>query len=266
MNELEDRYRVALEVAAEAGALALAYQRDPSALTIDAKGPQDWVTVADREVEALVRRRLLDAFPSDAVMGEEGGGEVAEQLWVVDPIDGTTNFLRGLPEYAVSIAYVQRGVVELGVVFAPALGRTWAARRGHGATCDGAPIRVREDTKMSEAVITVGFDFKQGVAPFLACLERILASGAAFRRFGAATIGLVSVASGHVDAFWQIRLNPWDVLAGLLIVEEAGGRTNDFLADGGLERGNPTLAAAPGVADTIANLVGIELQSARGRD
>lgn len=259
MTDLDRRRDVALAVAAEAGALALEYQRDPASLVIDAKGPQDWVTIADREVERLVRRRLTEAFPHDAVMGEEDGGQVADQLWVVDPIDGTTNFLRGLPEYAVSIAYVESGVVELGVIFAPALGHTWVAQRGRGATCDGRAIRVRDAAKIEESVITVGFDFKQGVEPFLGCLERILRSGAAFRRFGAATIGLVSVASGHVDAFWQMRLNPWDVLAGLLIVQEAGGRTNDFLADGGLEHGNPTLACAPGVADAIADLVGIPL-------
>ncbi|MEQ9496726.1 MAG: inositol monophosphatase [Deltaproteobacteria bacterium] len=259
MTDLDRRRDVALAVAAEAGALALEYQRDPASLVIDAKGPQDWVTIADREVERLVRRRLTEAFPGDAVMGEEDGGQIADQLWVVDPIDGTTNFLRGLPEYAVSIAYVERGVVELGVIFAPALGHTWVAQRDRGATCDGRAIHVRDGARIEEAVITVGFDFKQGVAPFLGCLERILSSGAAFRRFGAATIGLVSVASGHVDAFWQMRLNPWDVLAGLLIVQEAGGRTNDFLADGGLEHGNPTLACAPGVADAIADIVGIEL-------
>lgn len=249
-----ERFETALAIANEAGALAL--ERRAGGLTVDRKGHQDWVTEADHAVEALVRQRLADAFPSDAFLGEEGGGEAADNIWVVDPIDGTTNFMRGLPEFAVSIAYVADGATQLGVIHAPALGVTYAAERGGGATKNGEAIHVRADATFDTAIVTVGFDAKDGPDAFLGRLNAIISEGAAFRRFGAATIGLASVAAGHVDAFWQKGLSAWDVLAGLLIVEEAGGCSCDFLA-GGLIGRQPTLAAAPGIADRMSQLVGV---------
>lgn len=259
MRDLDRRQELGRIVAREAGLMAADYQRDPDALVIDQKGPQDWVTAADREVETLIRSRLVASFPNDTVLGEEGGGEITDAMWVVDPIDGTTNFLRGLPEYAVSIAFVADGVTELGFIAVPALDHLYEARRGAGATRNGQPISTSDVARMDRALVTVGFDPKDGVPHFVERLRRILDAGAAFRRFGAATIGLAAVASGSVDAFWQTRLNPWDVLAGLLLVREAGGRTNDFLANDGLRNGNPTLASAPKIASEIARLVDVDL-------
>jgi myo-inositol-1(or 4)-monophosphatase len=216
------------------------------------------VTAADREVETLIRTRVAERFAGDTVLGEEGGGDVSDNVWVVDPIDGTTNFMRGLPEFGVSIAFVSGGRTELGVIYAPALDALYAARRGGGATKNEQAIHVRSDATFDTAVVTVGFDIKEGTAGFLERLSAILEGGAAFRRFGSASIGLASVAAGHVDAFWQMGLSAWDVLAGLLLVEEAGGAVCDFARDGLLGR-KPTLAAAPGIADRLSAITGVPL-------
>ena len=250
--DLDARWAFAQSLAAEAGALALEWFERRDELTVEFKGPQDRVSAADRAVETLVRERVAKAFPSDGVFGEEQGGVATDALWVVDPIDGTTNFLRGLPHYCVAIAFVHAGRCELGIINAPTSRETFAARAGHGATMNGKRIKVSSQSRIEEALLGWGSSRKNPIAQDLAALGSLIAAGAEYRRLGSAAINLCQVACGRLDSFYEARLASWDALAGLLIVREAGGVTNDFLADDGLTKGNLVLAACrPEIYDAI---------------
>lgn len=256
--DLDARSAFAQSLAEEAGALALQYFERRRELQVELKGPQDLVSAADREVESLIRRRVAERFPSDAVLGEEEGGTRAEALWVVDPIDGTTNFLRGLPHYCVSIAFVHQMRIELAVVSAPTLKETFAARVGHGATLNGAPIRVSPCERMDQALLAWGSSRRTPREAYLKALGQLLEEGAEYRRLGSAALNLCQVAAGRLDSFFEAQLSSWDTLAGLLLVREAGGCVNDFLANEGLTRGNAVLAACtPVIYEALARATGV---------
>ena len=259
-RDLDARLAEARQITGAAAALARRHFEHLHRLETETKGLQDYVSAADREVEALLRERVARAFPGEGFLGEEGGLEGGtEALWVADPIDGTTNFLRGLPLFGVSLAFVQGGVTQLGIIEEPAAHATYAARRGGGATRNDAPVRVRACAGLERAVVGLGFNLRQDRDTFMACLTRLFDAGAEFRRLGSATMGLAYVAAGRLDAFWQLHLSAWDVLAGLLLVEEAGGVASDFLAADGLLRGNPVLAAGPQIASELADIVQLGL-------
>jgi myo-inositol-1(or 4)-monophosphatase len=256
--DLDARQAFCRTLADEAAALALHYFEHRGELKVELKGPQDLVSLADREVEALIRRRVAAAFPTDAVLGEEEGGVSAEAIWVVDPIDGTTNFLRGLPHYCVSIAFVHRQRIELGVVAAPTLKETYAARAGKGATLNGVPIRVSGCSRLDQALLGWGSSRRTPMQPNLDALAQLMTAGAEYRRLGSAALNLCQVAAGRLDTYFEAKLSSWDVLAGLLLVTEAGGLTNDFLANDGLTKGGPTLAAcSPALYEAIAKAAAI---------
>jgi myo-inositol-1(or 4)-monophosphatase len=253
---LESRLDTALAVAAEAGALALSHFERRSELVVEYKGPQDLVSKADREVETLIRRRFAEAFPTDGMLGEEQGGGTARALWVVDPIDGTTNFLHGLPHWGISIAFVLDGVCELGVILAPVLKETYAARRGGGASCNGAPIRASACTSFSEALVGFGSSKRHPLDGYLQRLGKLLAAGSEYRRLGSAALNLASVACGRLEGYFELHLSSWDALAGMLLVTEAGGRCNDFLRGEGLTKGNVVLAGCAGLYEALQQMTG----------
>lgn len=255
-RDLDARLAEARRITAEAAALARHHFQHLHALEVEAKGRQDFVSAADREVEALLEARLARAFPGEGFLGEEGGRRGGTQaIWVCDPIDGTTNFLRGLPLFGVSLAFVADGRTQLGIIEAPATGETYSARRGGGAFIGDARARVRPCAGMERALVGLGFNLRQDRAAFMSRLERLFDAGAEFRRLGSATMGLASVVAGRLDAFWQLHLSSWDVLAGLILVEEAGGVAFDFLSGDALERGGPVLAAAPEIASELAEIL-----------
>jgi myo-inositol-1(or 4)-monophosphatase len=223
------------------------------------KGPQDYLTESDALVEEHIRLRLGEEFPEDGFLGEEGGGAVAPRLWVVDPIDGTANFARGIPHFAISIAFVDQGRVEIGAIANPAMDETYFARRGRGATRNNAPIRAAPTKDLDSASVELGWSPRIGNDVYMRAVAAILASGANVRRSASGTLGLAYVADGRSDAYAELHINSWDCLAGLLIAREAGARINAFLANGGLSIGNPVLAAAPGIADAIAAATCISL-------
>ena len=165
----------------------------------------------------------------------KAGGIEAERLWVVDPIDGTINFIRGLPSYAVSIAYVEAGSVLLGVVHVPLLGETFVAQRGQGAFCNGRTIRVSECTRLEAARVAAGFAQRGSKAQHLRFLGRLLRAGSDILKVNSAAVCLAMIAAGRIDGYFERELRSWDVLAGQLLVREAGGWTNDFGARGLLE-------------------------------
>ena len=196
----------------------------------------DPVTVADRDAEALIRGRLLAARPDDGLLGEEGSSVAGGSgiRWVVDPLDGTVNYLFGLPDWAVSVACEDEGGTLAGVVHIPTRGETFTAARGAGAWLDAAPIAVSAATELASALIATGFSYVAEVRRAQAAeLATILPSVRDIRRGGSAAVDLASVACGRVDGFYEVGLNPWDLAAGALLVREAGGRvTRDVVASG----------------------------------
>jgi myo-inositol-1(or 4)-monophosphatase len=260
---LRNRLMIACAVAREAGALQKRRFLDREAMIFKFKGPQDYLTATDGEVEKLVRGRLLEAFPGDTFLGEEDGGQVSERTWVVDPIDGTSNFARGIPHFCVSIAFVLNGVASIGVIYQPILDELFAAARALGATLNGESIRTATTTSLEKSTLEVGRASRQSQAAYLAMLDKVMSTGAAIRGAGSGALAIANVAAGHVDACFEAHMYSWDCLAGLVLVEEAGGRVNDFLAGDSLLKGNTILATAPGVAEELSKLLGTPLLASR---
>lgn len=255
--DLKGRLALAHAIADTAGALAQSFFEQRESLAVEKKGLQDLVSKADRDVESLIRQRLTEAFPQDSILGEEHGGTPGESVWCIDPIDGTTNFLRGLPHWAISIAFVHQNVVQLGVIWGPTLRERFAAVKGQGATLNGKPIRVSGVTRLDESVIAFGSSRRTAQGPYLATLGALMTAGIEYRRIGSATQALCCVACGRVDGYFEAKLSPWDAAAGLLIVQEAGGRTNDYFANGGLTRGNAVLASNEALYSELSQATGV---------
>jgi myo-inositol-1(or 4)-monophosphatase len=230
----------------------------PRSAKIDFKGHQDFVTATDGEVEGLIRRRLDLVCPGDHFFGEEGGGTFGRDVWVVDPIDGTANFARGVPHFAISIAFVQANRVEIGVVYDVMQDGLYAAARGRGATLDGQPIRVSGIADLRHATVEAGWSPRLPAEPYTDVVRRLKLAGSNVRRAGSGTLGLAYVADGRIDAYCELHINSWDALAGLLLIEEAGGWCNDFLSGDGLAKGNPVLGCTPDLAHELRTLTGIE--------
>ena len=221
-----DPLDVAVAAAEEAGALlAEGFGRRHAAARKNTS--IDLVTEYDRRSEALVLDRLRAAFPEDTLLAEESGLSLgsSQRRWVIDPLDGTTNFAHGLPPFCVSVALEVAGELEVGVVCAPALKLTFAARRGHGATCNGVRMRVSDENELLGALLATGFPYDRHTSAdnnfdqFIAFQKR--AQGV--RRMGSAALDLAFVARGAFDGYWEMKLKPWDIAAGALLVVEAGG-------------------------------------------
>jgi myo-inositol-1(or 4)-monophosphatase len=234
--EIEELVRVAAAAAERGGevvARAAAGARTPEAL---AKSAGDYVTAVDHDSEAAIAAFLAAATPDIAVVGEESGGEPSpgDRYWLVDPLDGTTNFIHGFPAVGVSVALVQSGGPIVGAVHAPLLGQTWTAGRGLGAWSGGRRLAV-SDRPVERAVVGTGFPFRRKdlLPRFADMLERALATFEDLRRPGAAALDLAWVAAGVFDGFFELALGPWDVAAGGLLIEEAGGVVTDW--DGGAD-------------------------------
>ncbi|HWA79126.1 MAG TPA: inositol monophosphatase family protein [Acetobacteraceae bacterium] len=253
-----------LDAIRAAGREVLSYLTAPARLEVGRKGPQDFVSAADSAVERLLKERLLGAFPTDDFLGEEtagkGSGRVGARLWVVDPIDGTANFVRLMPHFCISVAFLCEGEMTLGAILDPVRDELYVARRGHGATRNGASITVAPTRAMNEAMVEIGWSPRIQNARYLTLLGNVLAAGPSVRRGGSGALGLAYVADGRSDAYAELHINAWDCLAGLLLVREAGGRISPFLASGGLALGGPVLAATPGIADAMSELTGISLE------
>jgi myo-inositol-1(or 4)-monophosphatase len=223
----------------------------PAAWTV--KDQRDFVTDADRTSERLIAEVLRERFPASRVVGEELAPEMVRDglVWIVDPLDGTTNFLHGLPMWAVSIAAAVDGVLEAAVVFDVPHGERWEAARGHGAQRAGERLRVSSIADPQYALVGTGFPFKNvaRLAEYQRHFAAVATATSGMRRPGAAAIDLAWVAAGRFDAFWELSLAPWDIAAGVLLVREAGGVVTDLAGDSvvlghtGLVAGNPAMHA-----------------------
>jgi myo-inositol-1(or 4)-monophosphatase len=223
-----------LEVAREAALLGgeVILDGGRGARSAREKGAGDYVTRTDRRSEEAIRAHLSARTPGIPVLGEEAGGATADRYWLVDPLDGTTNFVHGLPMVGVSVALVAQGRPAIGVVHAPFLGTTWSARLGNGAHRDGRPIRV-SSRPPARAVVGTGFPFRRKdlLPRYLRGLSAALERFEDLRRPGAAALDLAWVAEGAFEGFFELALGPWDVAAGGLLIREAGGVVTDW--DGG---------------------------------
>ncbi len=260
-HDLDARDAFCRQLAVSAGAIALAgfHRRDAS--EIGMKGAQDFLTETDSDVERFVRTQIATQFPGDGFLGEETGGDVATtSVWVVDPIDGTANFARAIPHFCISIAFVANGEIEIGAIYNPALDELHFARRGHGAALNDRPIRVSRTSAYTAACVELGWSNRLPNATYLAVLSDLLERGANVRRAASGAPGLAYVADGRSDGYAELHMNPWDCLAGLLLVREAGGRVGPFLALDGLAKGGGVLAAAPGIASGMSAATGIPLE------
>ncbi len=227
-DRLEARLRLAQAAAAAGGALARGYFERRAELAVETKGPHDLVSVADRAVETAIREAIAAEFPDDPLVGEEHGGDAAETGWVVDPIDGTQNFLRGIPHFVVSIAYRRGGRSEVGVIHDPNTGETHSARRGKGAFRNGTAIRVSGIQTFDRAVLGVGHSPRHAATLYSDTVAAVVSAGAQTRNYCCAALQLAYVSDGRLDATWDPYLLDWDVAAGILLVEEAGGTAVPF--------------------------------------
>lgn len=239
-----------LDVAVVAGREAATIIRDARSegLEVVHKGAIDMVTQVDLRAEEAIRSILKTHTPDIPVLAEEGGGAVnADTRWIVDPLDGTTNFVHGYPSYAVSIALELDGVLEVGCVFDAVNGLPYTARRGHGAFCGERRLAVSSTADLNKALLVTGFpyDRRDNVDRYLRYVRRFLVSSQGLRRAGAAAMDFVALASGQVDGYWEFGLNPWDIAAGVLLVSEAGGEVTD-MGGGALSLATPRLLASNG--------------------
>jgi myo-inositol-1(or 4)-monophosphatase len=232
MRSQRDLCTLALAAAQAAGDVIRASRRDASPLKTERKGAGDYVTVVDRAAEAAAVALLRDAEPEIDVLAEERGGAVSPRMWVIDPLDGTTNFLRGYPEVGVSIALVEEGVPSIGVVAAPLTGGHWSAVSGAGAF-DAAGRRLGVGGRDGAGVVATGFPFRrpENRPRYLPVLTAAMESFEDVRRAGAASLDLAYTAAGVWDGFFELGLALWDIAAGSLLVREAGGVVSDWAGD-----------------------------------
>ncbi len=256
-----ERYVFAQSLARIAGAVANDYFRNRERLTVELKGPQDFVSHADRDVEALLRREIARAYPDDAFLGEETAASFAgplDRCWVVDPIDGTHNFLRGIPYWNVAIAYVEQGRAQIGIVFDPVHDDLYRARRGEGAFCDrrgeAVPLHVADTTEIPGAFVALGHHDRAPSEHHLEIRRRMMVKGMSMRNFGSGALQLAHVAAGRLDGFIELQLSIWDAIGALLIVGEAGGRTAPFLP-APITSKAVCIAGTPGIFDALIALV-----------
>jgi myo-inositol-1(or 4)-monophosphatase len=252
--DITARAELARRIAREAGALAQRYFRREIDFAAETKGPQDFVSAADHAVEALLRSRLQSAFAIDAVLGEEGGGELGRNLWVIDPIDGTINFVHGVRYWCISIGFIATGERQLGVIYDPTQEELFWATRGGGAWSDNTRLHVAPRNRLDHALVCAGYVPRHSLDAHVALKRRLHEAGAAVKDMGAGALMLAHVAAGRFDAFVEPHMHPWDACAGLLLVEEAGGRIHPYPGPGGLLAGGLVIAAAPGIFDSLEHL------------
>jgi myo-inositol-1(or 4)-monophosphatase len=251
---------VMVKAARKAGRTLLRDFAEVEQLQVSVKGPGDFVSRADRTAEATIREMLTEARPHYGFLGEEGGGTAGEdptRRWIVDPLDGTTNFLHGLPHWSISIALEHKGQIVSGVVHDPVKDETFWAERGEGAWLNDRRIRVSARTRLIECLFATGIPFgaKTTLPAMLQDLARLMPECAGVRRLGSAALDLAYVAAGRYDGFWERELHPWDIAAGMLIIQEAGGFVGP-IRDGHnpMEHGD-IVAANAGVFDRFAEII-----------
>ena len=246
----------AVKAAREAAEIIQFGARNLDRLTIDSKGPGDFVTEIDRNAEAAIVDTLLGAYPNHGIIAEEGSGATrgnptSDFIWIIDPLDGTTNFLHGMPTYCVSIALQEKGKLSQGVIYDPNRNDLFTASRGAGAYMNNRRMRVSKTLKLRDSLIGTGFPFRDGAAfdDYVTQLKNMMPKTAGLRRPGSAALDLAYVAAGFYDGFWEMKLNQWDMAAGALMILEAGGLVtgidgeDSYMDSGSIVAGTPKIFA-----------------------
>jgi myo-inositol-1(or 4)-monophosphatase len=227
----------AIKAARTAGSIINRAALDLEVLKVGSKGPNDFVSEVDQAAEQAIIGTLLEAYPGHGILAEESGrthgAKHSDYVWIIDPLDGTTNFIHGFPVYAVSIALAYRGQVQQAVVYDPTRNDLFYASKGRGAFLNDRRLRVSKRTRLSDALVGTGFPFRKGdnFKRYVKMFEELMASCAGLRRPGAAALDLCYVAAGYYDGFFETGLNPWDAAAGSLMITEAGGLVGNFTGD-----------------------------------
>ena len=261
-DPIAQRLQAAQAIVTEAAALALDHFRRRDELLIESKGPQDMVSQADRAVEVLIRERLGAAFPADAIHGEEFGRSAGDGsasagagfTWVIDPIDGTANFVSGIPAWCVVLACIHRGEVVLGIIVDPNHDHTYTARKGHGAHLNGQPMRVSGAKSLREGSVGVGYCNRITPDTLFRFLVPFTEAGGMYYRNASGALMLAYVAAGNLLAYHEGHMNPWDCLAALLMIEEAGGVSWPYNTERMFSDGDAILAGAPAVVAELEPL------------
>ncbi len=253
---------IALRATRKAGEILVNALERTDLLAIEEKNRNDFVTDIDRASEHEIKYHLRKAFPGHSIHGEETGletGSDPDYEWVIDPLDGTTNFIHGIPHFAISLACKYQGRVVHGVVYDPVKDEEFAASNGKGATLNGRRIRVSDRKSMAGALIGTGIPFSgfalEHIEPFLAALKEVAGQTAGIRRPGAAALDLAYVAAGRFDGFWEMNLKEWDIAAGALLVREAGGMVSDFQGGNDFLRSGHIVCATPKVFKPLLQII-----------
>jgi len=250
-NPMHPTLNIAIKAARRAGQIISRASRDLGQIKVTTKQQSDYVTEIDKAAEDEIIRTIREVYPSHSILAEESGasGDESEFQWIIDPLDGTTNFIHGFPQYAISIGVAHKGVMTHGVVFDPNRNELFTASKGSGAYLNDTRIRVSKSSRMDEALIGTGFPYRvfDHIDTYIAIFRELTQKTAGQRRPGAASLDLAYVASGRLDAFWEFGLSPWDMAAGTLLITEAGGLAsdlsgeNDYLSTGNLICGSPKI-------------------------
>ena len=255
---MQPMLNTAVRAARSAGDLILRSSDNIGQLRIDQKGKNDYASEVDRMAEREIISIIKAAYPDHAILAEESGQHHGNDfVWVIDPLDGTTNFLHGFPQYAVSIALKHKNKLEVGVIYDPLRDELFTAKRGGGAMLNNRRLRVTKQNTLQGALLGTGFPFKSNVHldAYLGMFRALTTECAGIRRAGAAALDLAYVAAGRLDGFWEIGIMEWDMAAGILLIKEAGGVVTDFsFNDKYLESGN-LIAASPKMHQLMYQLI-----------
>jgi myo-inositol-1(or 4)-monophosphatase len=253
---------VAVKAARAAGSIINRAALDIESVRVSQKKANDFVTEVDHAAEQAIIETLLAAYPGHGIWAEESGKEHGAQdsefVWIIDPLDGTTNFIHGLPVYCVSIALAVKGKIEQAVVYDPTRNDLFTATKGRGAFLNDRRIRVSKRTELKQSLISTGFPYRQGddFNRYLGMMGEVMQRTAGLRRPGAAALDLAYVAAGYTDGFFELGLQPWDVAAGSLLVTEAGGLVGNFTGESEFLEQNECLAGNPRVYGQLVGLLG----------
>ena len=258
---LHPMLNIAVKAARSAGAIINRASMDLDLLKVNTKAPNDFVTEVDHKAEAVIIETLLGAYPGHGILAEESGrahgAKNSEYVWIIDPLDGTTNFIHGFPVYAVSIALAFRGQIQQAVVYDPTRNDLFYASKGRGAFLNDKRLRVSKRTRLADSLIGTGFPFRKGdnFKRYLQMFEVVMQSCAGLRRPGSAALDLCCVAAGYTDGFFETGLSPWDIAAGALLVTEAGGLIGNFTGESDYLYQREVVAGNPKVYGQLVQLL-----------
>ena len=256
MTSISERSAFATTVAEEAGVLASKYFKNRDTLVVDEKGEQDWVSEADRNVETFIRQKINEAYPDDGIVGEEHAAKTGSSGfdWVIDPIDGTTNFVNGIPAWTIVLAVVSGGQTQVGVIHEPNVGETYFGMKGAGATLNGQPMQVASSVKLESGTVSVGYSNRVEATNVVPVISALVERGAMYHRNASGALSLAYVAAGRLLGYVEEHMHAWDCLAGQLMIAEAGGVIEDQDANEMIHDGGRVIAGTPRVFDTLKGI------------